>query len=109
MIIHDLRVIGEKLFRIRKQTGKTQLQIATEADMSDRTYSELERGVANVRIATVLKACDALHITPDEILTDCPEQAAAREEDIIARLRGCSPRDKETALRILEAFLRSLE
>lgn len=109
MIIHDLRVIGEKLFRIRKKTGKTQLQIATEADISDRTYSELERGVANSRIATMLKACDALHITPDEILTDCPAQAVAREEDIIARLRSCNPKDKETALQILDAFLRSLD
>lgn len=109
MIIHDLRVIGERLFSIRKKTGKTQLQIATEADLSDRTYSELERGVADSRMSTMLKACDALHITPDEILTDCPEQAAAREEDIIARLRACNAKDKETALRILEAYLTSLE
>lgn len=109
MIIHDLRVIGEKLFRIRKKTGKTQLQIATEAEISDRTYSELERGIANARIETMLKACEALHITPDEILTERPAEAVSREEDIIARLRACNPRDKETALQLLDVFLRSLD
>lgn len=108
MIIHNLREIGEKLFHIRKRSGKTQLQIASEADLSDRTYSEFERGVADARISTVLKACDALHITPDEILTDCPTQATAREEDILARLQACSPKDKETALQLLDTFLRSL-
>ena len=109
MIIHDLRQVGEKLFRIRKHTGKTQLEVATEADISDRTYSELERGVANARISTMLKACEALHITPDEILTDEPTRASAREEEILARLHACNPQDKETALRLLEVFLQSLK
>lgn len=109
MIIHDLRVIGERLFKVRKQTGKTQLEIATEADMSDRTYSELERGVTNARIETLLKACEALHITPDEILTEQPPQYAAREEEILARLRACSPKHRETALQLLDTYLRSLD
>lgn len=108
MIIHDLRVIGEKLFHLRKRTGQTQLQVATEAELSDRTYSEFERGIADARLSTVLKACEALHITPDEILTEHPAQATAREEDILARLQACSPKDKETALQLLDTFLRSL-
>lgn len=109
MIIHDLRIIGERLFHLRKRTGQTQLQVATEAELSDRTYSEFERGIADARLSTVLKACEALHITPDEILTDEPTRASAREEEILARLHACNPQDKETALRLLEVFLQSLK
>ena len=109
MIIHDLRLIGDKLYEYRKATGKTQLEIATEAELSDRTYSELERGVADARISTVLKACEALHITPDAILTDMPVEDAPCVQEVLARLAACSPRDKATALRILDAFLRSTD
>lgn len=54
-----------------------------------------------------MKSCEALHITPDDILTETPEGVAS-EADILARLQACSPRDKATALSILDAFLRSL-
>ncbi len=108
MLVFDLKRAGDKLYTIRKKYGWTQLQAATEAEISDRTYSELERGVANVRIETVLKVCAALHITPDEVFTDDRGQAASREEEILARLNACSPKDKETALQLLDVFLQSL-
>lgn len=109
MVIHDPRAIGEKLYHYRKNSGKTQLQVATEADLSDRTYSEFERGIADARLSTVLKACEALHITPDMILTEESAASVAREQDVLARLHACNPKDKATALQILDAFLRSLE
>ena len=107
MLIHDPRKAGEKLFRIRKSIGKTQLQVASEAGLADHTYSEFERGIADARISTLMKSCEALHITPDDILTEAPEGVAS-EADVLARLQACSPRDKATALSILDAFLRSL-
>lgn len=107
MLIHDPRKIGELLFRIRKGTGKTQLQVATDAGLADHTYSEFERGIVDARISTLLKSCEALHITPDDILTE-PHPSVADEADVLARLHACSPRDKATALQILDAFLRSL-
>ncbi|MBQ3155642.1 MAG: helix-turn-helix transcriptional regulator [Clostridia bacterium] len=108
MIIHDSHAIGDKFYQIRRQYGKTQLEVATDAGLSDRTYSELERGIADVRISTVLKACDALHVTPNEIFMKDNECNSAREEDILARLQACNPQQKETALRILDAYLTSL-
>ena len=62
----------------------------------------------NMRIETILRICDALHITPDEILTAAETGATAREEDILARLRACGPKDKQTALQLLDIYLRSL-
>ncbi len=108
MLVFDLRRVGDKIYSIRKKYGWTQLRAATEAEISDRTYSELERGIANVRIETVLKVCAAMHITPDEILTDDGGQAASNEAEILARLNACTPKDKETALQLLDVFLKSL-
>ncbi len=61
-----------------------------------------------MRIETVLRICEALHITPDEILTDMDYETIGMQNEIIERLNACSPKDKETALRLLSVYLQSL-
>ncbi len=108
MLLRNFRNIGEKLYAIRKKYGLTQLEVASSADLSSKTYAELERGKLNIRLDTLLSLCDALHITPNEILTSDCDLVSSREADILARLQACNPKDKETALRLLEVFLQSV-
>jgi transcriptional regulator with XRE-family HTH domain len=108
MLLLDTRAIGNKLLLIRKRSGLTQADVAELAGISDRTYADIERGGVNMRVETVLRICDALHITPDEILTADDTEITSRQEEILARLDACSPKDKETALRLLSVFLQSL-
>ncbi|MBQ8201005.1 MAG: helix-turn-helix transcriptional regulator [Clostridia bacterium] len=109
MLLHDFRRIGNKLYSIRKRYGMTQLETAAAAEISEKTYADLERGKLNIRLDTLLRICEALHITPDEILTDDSTQALLREETILSRLQDSTPQHKETALRLLETYLKSLE
>ncbi len=109
MLIFDFRTIGNKLFAIRKRCGMTQLDVASAAGLSERTYADIERGSTNMRIETVLKICEALHITPDEILTEDSPTLAAKQEELLDRLNACSAKDKETALNLLGVYLRSLD
>ena len=76
--------------------------------LADRTYADIERGFVNMRIETILRICDALHITPDEILTQDNPSASLCQDELIARLNACPPKEKETALRLLEVYLQSL-
>lgn len=107
MFIFDLNTIGEKLFAIRKKSGLTQSQVAEAADISDRTYADIERGSVNMRISTVLRICSALHITPDEILTVDDPPAAAEQAELLERLDSCPPPERETALKLLAVYLNS--
>ena len=107
MLVFDLRTIGNKLLAIRKRAGMTQAEVAEAAGLSDRTYADIERGTVNMRTETVLRICDVLHITPDEVLTE-ESSSAIRQSELIERLNACNPKDKETALRLLEVFLQSL-
>lgn len=59
--------------------------------------------------AYILRICEALHITPDEILTRDDSSLNRRKEELIARLNACSEKDRDTALRLLETFLISLQ
>ena len=70
MLIFNLHTIGNKLLTIRKRMGMTQSEVAEAAGLSDRTYADIERGTVNMRTETILRICNVLLITPDEILTE---------------------------------------
>lgn len=83
--------------------------MAEAANLSDRTYADIERGTVNIRIETILKICDALHITPDVVLTEENPCLAAKQEEIISELEKCTAHQKETALNLLAVYLDSLK
>ncbi len=109
MLVFDFVRIGNKLFAFRKRMGMTQAEVAEAAGLSDRTYADIERGTVNMRIETILRICEVLHITPDEILTEDEPPKTTQMDEIWKRLEACSPKDKETALKILSVYLQSLD
>lgn len=109
MLIQDNRIIGNKLFSIKKHMGMTQAQVAEAAGLSERAYADIERGTVNMRMQTILAICNALHITSDNILTDDKNKLDIEEETIIQRLQSSSPKTKDTALKLLAIYLESLD
>ncbi|MBO5912706.1 MAG: helix-turn-helix transcriptional regulator [Clostridia bacterium] len=108
MLILDLHTIGNNLYKVRKNRGLTQAEVAEKADLSDRTYADIERGSVTMRVDSLLKICIALHITPNDILVSGdPEQIT--EQDIVNVINNCSNSEKETALRLLSVYFDSLK
>ncbi len=108
MLIFDLSSIGNNLYKTRKEKGLTQAEVAEMADISDRTYADIERGSVTMRVDSLLKICTALRITPNDILvTDNDTQIT--EQDIAQVLKECSTVEKETALKILNVYVDSLK
>jgi transcriptional regulator with XRE-family HTH domain len=108
MLIFDLQAIGNKLLTIRKRMGMTQAEVAEAAGLSDRTYADIERGTVNMRTETILRICNVLHITPDELLTEETTSLAYQQQELWNRLAACNSKDRETALQLLSVFLKSL-
>lgn len=108
MLIFDFHIIGNKLLVIRKRLGLTQADVAEAAGLSDRTYADIERGIVNMRIETILRICNVLHITPDEILTEENTSLNSQQAELCERLNACNSKDKETALQLLSVYLKSL-
>lgn len=109
MLLLDTREIGNKLLAIRKKYGMTQNEVAEASGLSNRTYADIERGSVKMRVDTIIHICNALHITPDEILTVENNEATQQQDELFARLNACSPKDKQTALQLLSVYLKSLE
>lgn len=109
MLLLDTREIGNRLLAIRKKYGMTQNEVAEASGLSNRTYADIERGSVKMRVDTIIHICNALHITPDEILTVRNDEVTEQQEEVLARLNACSPKDKATALKLLSVYLKSLE
>lgn len=109
MLLFDTQQIGNKLLAIRKKYGMTQNEVAEASGLSNRTYADIERGSVKMRVDTIIHICNALHITPDEILTIRTNEMTEQQEELFARLNACSPKDKETALKLLSVYLKSIE
>lgn len=108
MAFSNAHEIGNRLLAIRKRVGMTQAELAEAAGLADRTYADIERGSVNMRVETILRICSVLHITPDEILTRSDTQPDEQQE-ILARLNACRPKERETAIRLLNTYLKSLD
>lgn len=108
MLVLDMRVVGNKLLTARKNLGLTQAQVAEKAGLSDRTYADIERGKANMRAETLLQICKALKITPNDIFTEEKHDTEILLNDLLEKLESCTPRERETALNILSAYLNSI-
>ena len=109
MLVFDLHTIGNKLLSVRKRMGMTQAEVAESAGLSDRTYADIERGTVNMRTETILRICNTLHITPDEILTEESTALSIQQTELWERLNACNPKDRETALQLLSIYLKSLD
>ena len=73
-----------------------------------RAFADIERGTVNMRVETVLRICQALHVSPNEILTEDDTTLALRQNELLERLARCTPRERETALSLLAVYLQSL-
>lgn len=108
MLVFDHRLIGNKLLALRKKDGRTQAELAEAAGLSDRTYADIERGTVNMRTETLLRICDTLKITPDELLTEESESKLIEQSELFEKLNLLPKKERETALRLLSVYIDSL-
>ena len=109
MLVFDRQYIGEKLRVFRKKAGLTQVQLAERAGLSERTYADIERGVSNMRVETLLSICSVLKITPDQILTREADNSDLDMDDIWSTFNSLSSKEKDTVAQLVAVYLRSVE
>lgn len=106
VLISDPKEIGNRLLKIRKSKGLSQEDVAWAAGLSSRTYADIERGTVNARLDSVIRICKVFGITPNDILTS-EDYDSLDEKQIIANLVELPPAKHETALRLLQIYIRS--
>lgn len=67
-MVLDLRAIGNNIKKYRKSKGFTQAQLAEMIDISTIHMSHMETGSVSMSLECLIKICDSLDITPDDLL-----------------------------------------
>ena len=104
MLEFDLMKIGERFCSLRKRCALTQAEVAERADISERSYADIERGQTNMRLETLMKICQALGVTPDAVLVKNEGELSMME-----KLNRCGDRERKTAMDLLTVYLDSLK
>ena len=108
MFVHTPSEIGNRLLTLRLAGGLTQAELAEKAGLSTRTYADIERGDSGTRLESILRICEALNVTPNDIVQQEHLRDVYRDEDLVTVLAAISPHEKTALLRRLKAYLNSV-
>lgn len=85
--------IIERMKAIRESKGLSQLELSLSSGVSQTAISQMETGKKSPTLATFLKLCDALEVSPDSIL------ALSLNDDEKRKM------DKQLVLEIIEKWM----
>ena len=102
----DLNVlVGANIKREREKAGFTQDQFSELLGIGSKSLSSIERGVVGVSLTTLLKICDALHISANALLY---EQAQKNDANSIAlQLQRLSPEQFQIASDVITNLIKA--
>ena len=98
-------LVGTNIKREREKAGFTQDQFSELMGIGSKSLSSIERGVVGVSLATLLRICDILHISPNILLY---EQARQNDVDsIVLQLNRLSQEQFEIASDVMVNLMKA--
>lgn len=111
------QTIAERLAKVRREKGITQVEMAKKLKTSQSMYSRYESGELRIHADTIVSIAKVLGVTPNEVLGVTDGGSAAAEpiehqipKRFIRRMKGVenlTRTDQDYLLRTIDAFLRS--
>ena len=103
--------LGQRLARMRKERGFTQVELATATQVVQAVISSYEVGRVRPSPEMILRIADVLQVSTDELLGREPE--SPRREDPVERrflrrlrlVKALPKRDQDALLRTIDAFI----
>lgn len=105
----DKAELGSRIREARLAKGYTQEVLAEIADVGIMYYGEVERGVKMPSMKTFIKIVNALDVSADFILRN--ELTSGKPyvlDEITKKLDKLDPKQRKTAVDILDAFIKNL-
>lgn len=104
--------IGQRLARLRRERGLTQVDLAQRLGVAQPVVSDYERGELRLHGELIIKLSDILGVSSEEILglKKTPSNGALRNRRLLQRLQRIERlprRDQQALLRTIDRFLES--
>jgi transcriptional regulator with XRE-family HTH domain len=97
---------GNRIREIRKLKGLKQEDMENFG-LSYKYYQKIERGKANLTLATVERISKALEIAPEEIFP-FPQGKSREADELVAMLREIIAKNNPATLRKLNLFIKEI-
>lgn len=114
----DTSPFGQRLRKFRRERGLTQVELSHELDVSQRTVSSYETGVAWPSPPTLMRIARILETSVDELLglkrnrsSHVPEMSVSTSRlwKRVKRIENLSRRSQKKVLEVLDAMLEKYE
>ena len=63
-----IKEFGKKLQQIRTEKGLSLRELAHRADLSHNAIFEIEKGIVNTSLTTIVRLAEALQVPPSDLL-----------------------------------------
>jgi len=109
---HQPETIGQRLARLRRERGLTQVELAQRLGVAQPVVSDYERGELRLHGQLIVKLTDILAVSSEELLglKKSPSNGSIRNRRLLRRLQQIDKlprRDQQALLRTIDRFLES--
>ncbi len=95
--------IGNRIKNARESAGLTQEKFAELVSLAPKNVSDIERGVVGISIGTLIRVCETLSVSSDDLLFGSPPCNDTSE--VAKRLSLLAPYQFEIATAIINKLL----
>ena len=101
-MVIDYSLIGKRLAGLRKSKKITQEKLSEMTNLANNYISNIENNRSIPSLETLVKLCDALEVTPNDILLGASTNSNLYMNDELQdKLNQCTPKEK----RLIEGFI----
>lgn len=99
--------IGNKLKEYREEKRLSQFKLADLAEISGRTYADIELGKTDMRVSTLQSICDVLDITPNDAIWENADKTISTE-DLVIQIKQSNDRKRQLICSVVEMLMKEL-
>lgn len=101
-----LKSLGQRIAMLRKQKNISQEEFAEKSGKMINTISNIERGLTDPKISTLVALANALDVEPAYLLSEAFHKIQAPQEDIIEILKQQNTKTLKDVLKQIERLLK---
>jgi transcriptional regulator with XRE-family HTH domain len=103
-----LKILGRRIATLRKQKGMNQEEFADVSGKMINTISNIERGLSDPKVTTLLSMAQALNVSVDMLFNEeSPQGVEKLPENVLAIVKLIKNQDNQT-LRIIQRQIEAL-
>lgn len=104
-----LKVLGKRIANLRKQKGMNQEEFADVSGKMINTISNIERGLSDPKVTTLMSIAKALNISMEELFSENKQEQASKvlPQNIVAIIQILQRQDDKT-LKVIQKQIEAL-